>query len=148
MKSIDAKKEKKIVAGAIVVGMILYLSKFLRPYFGENNFALFILGFLPNFGLAFAMPFIYVGNRVRLNKPAKHFAISCIVTFLLMILNEIRDKYQSGRVFDWYDIYASLAGVIFAFLVFYVTLKERILEIIEDNQKKTNLPTNGTFHSV
>jgi len=100
MKPIDAKREKKIVAGAIVVGMLFYLSKFVRPYFADNNFALFILGFLPNFGLALAMPFIYVGNRLRLNKPAKHFTISCIVTVLLMILNEIRDKYQLGRVFD------------------------------------------------
>ena len=148
MKSIHAKKKKNIVAGAIVVGMILYLSKFLRPYFGDNNFALLILGFLPNFGLAFAMPFIYVANRIRLNKPAKHFTISCIVTFLLMILNEIRDKYQSARVFDWYDIYASLAGVSFAFLVCHVTLKERILDIIEGNQEKTNLAPNETFHSV
>ena len=123
MKPIYHKKENKIVASAVVVGMLLYLSKFLRSYFGDNNFALFILGFLPNFGLALAMPFIYVGNRLRLNKPAKHFTISCIVTVLLMILNEIRDKYQLGRVFDWYDIYASLVGVIFAFLVFYLTLK-------------------------
>ena len=124
MKPIEAKKEKKIVAGAILFGMMLYLSKFLRPYFSDNNFALFILGFLPNFGMAFAMPFIYVGNRVRLNKSLKYFYISCIVTLLLMILNEIRDKYQSGRVFDWYDIYASFAGVVFAFLVFNVALKE------------------------
>jgi hypothetical protein len=123
MKPIAAKNEKKIIAGAIAVGMILYLSKFLRPHFSDNTVVLFILGFLPNFGLAFAIPFIYVGNRVRLNKPAKHFTISCIITFLLMILNEIRDKYQSGRVFDWFDIYASLAGVIFAYLMFYVTLK-------------------------
>jgi hypothetical protein len=137
MKPIEAKKEKKIVAGAILFGMMLYLSKFLRPYFSDNNFALFILGFLPNFGLAFAMPFIYVGNRVRLNKSLKYFYISCIVTLLLMILNEIRDKYQSGRVFDWYDIYASIAGVIFAALVFYMTLKEGVFAIIEDNQKKT-----------
>ena len=138
MKPIDAKKEKKIIAGAIVVGMMLYLSKFLRPHFADNNSVLFILGFLPNFGLAFAIPFIYVGNRLRLNKPAKHFTSSCIITFLLMILNEIRDKYQSGRVFDWFDIYASLAGVIFAFLMFYVTLKERIFEISENKQRKTN----------
>jgi hypothetical protein len=40
-----------------------------------------------------------------------------------MILNEMRDKYQSGRVFDWHDIYSSFAGVIFAFLVFHVALK-------------------------
>jgi hypothetical protein len=124
MNPLNAKKENKIVTGAIIVGIMLYLSKFLRPYFSDNNSVLSILSFLPNFGLAFAIPFIYVSNRVRLNKPLKHFTISCIVTLLLMILNEIRDKYQSGRVFDWYDIYASFAGVIFAFLVFHVTLKK------------------------
>ena len=94
-----AKKEMTIATVAIIVGIILYLSKFLRPYFSDNNTILFILGFLPNFGLAFAIPFIYVSNRIRLNKPVKHFTISCIVTLILMILNEIRDKYQSERVF-------------------------------------------------
>lgn len=133
MKSINAKRGKKIVSGAIVVGMMLYLSKFLRPCFSDNNFTLFILGFLPNFGLAFAMPFIYIGHRVLLNKPVKHFTISCIVTILLIILNEIRDKYQLWRVFDWYDIYASFVGVIFASLVFYTTLKERVFQISKDH---------------
>ena len=132
MNSINAKKENKIVTGAIIVGIMLYLSKFLRPCFSDNNSVLFILSFLPNFGLAFAIPFIYVANRVRLNKPVKHFIISCIVTIVLMILNEIRDKYQSGRVFDWYDIYASFAGVIFAFVVFHLALKRNSVEIIED----------------
>ena len=119
----NVKRGRAIVAGAIIVGIILYLSKFLRLNFRDQNSALFILGFLPNFGLAFAMPFIYVSNRVRLNKPVKHFTISCIVTLLLMILNEIRDQYQSGRVFDWYDIFGSLAGVVFAFLMFHMALK-------------------------
>jgi hypothetical protein len=123
MNPTNAKIEKTIATGAIIVGIVLYLSKFLRPYFSDKNTVLFILGFLPNFGLAFAIPFIYVSNRVRLNKPVKHFNISCVVTLILMILNEIRDKYQSGRVYDWYDIYASLAGVIFAFLVFHIALE-------------------------
>src|SRR5688572_2915337 len=114
MKPITANKERKIANGAIFFGIMLYLSKFLRLHFSDNNSVLFILGFLPNFGLAFAIPFIYVSNRVRLNKPVKHFTISCIITLILMNLNEIRDKYQSGRVFDWYDIYSSFAGVIFA----------------------------------
>ena len=118
-----AKKEMTIATVAIIVGIILYLSKFLRPSFSDNNTILFILGFLPNFGLAFAIPFIYVSNRIRLNKPVKHFTISCIVTLILMILNEIRDKYQSERVFDWNDMYASLVGLIFALLVFHVELQ-------------------------
>jgi len=117
----STNKEKKIVIAAIIFGIILYLSKFLRVY-TDNDSALFILSFLPNFGLAFALPFIYISNRVRLNKPVKHFTVSSIVTLLLMILNEIRDKYQSGRVFDWNDIYASFAGVVFSFVVFHVAL--------------------------
>ncbi|THU37972.1 hypothetical protein FAM09_14890 [Niastella caeni] len=119
----NIKDERKIVTAAISAGIILYLSKFLRPYFSDNNSALFILGFLPNLGLAFALPFIYVANRIRLNKPIKHFTISCVVTLFLMILNEIRDQYQSGRVFDWYDIFGSLGGVVFAFLVFNFVFK-------------------------
>lgn len=121
-------KVNKIVAFAIIVGIVLYLSKFLREYFAGNYSVLFILGFLPNLGLAFVIPFIYVGNRVRLRKQVKHFNIACGVTLLLMILNEIRDKYQTGRMFDVLDIYASFAGVIFAYLVFRVTLSEILLQ--------------------
>jgi hypothetical protein len=111
-------RTKRLAAFAIIVGVVLYLSKFLRAYFPDNDGVLFVLGFLPNFGLAFAIPFIYVSNRVRVKKPIKHFGISCVVTLLLMILNEVRDKYQTGRVFDMIDIYASVAGVILAYLVF------------------------------
>ena len=121
-------KANKIAAFAIIAGIILYLSKFLREYFADNYSVLFILGFLPNLGLAFVIPFIYVSNRVRLRKQVKHFNIACGVTLLLMILNEIRDKYQAGRMFDVLDIYASFAGVIFAYLVFHVTLKRDLVQ--------------------
>ena len=123
MDPTSTNREKKIVTAVIIFGITLYLSKFLRPWFSDNNCVLSILGFLPNIGLALAIPFIYVSNRVRLNKPVNHFKISCLVTFVLMILNEIRDKYQPGRVFDWYDLYASFAGVVFALFVFQVTFK-------------------------
>ncbi len=117
-------KSTKIISLSIIAGIILYLSKFLRGYFTGDHSILFILGFLPNLGLAFAIPFVYVSNRVRQRKPVKHFNISCAITFLLMVLNEVRDKYQSGRVFDMFDIYASFAGVLFAYLVFQLTLNK------------------------
>jgi len=116
-------RTKRLAAYAIVVGIILYLSKFLRDYFVGNNSLLFILGFLPNLGLAFAIPFIYVSNRVRQRKSVRHFGVACIVTLLLMVLNEIRDKYQAGRVFDVLDIYASVTGIILAYLVFRWTCR-------------------------
>jgi hypothetical protein len=111
-------RTKRLSAYAIIVGIILYLSKYLREYFVDNNSLLYILGFLPNFGLAFAMPFIYASNRVRQGKPVNHFGISCVVTLLLMVLNEIRDKYQAGRVFDMLDIYASVTGIGLAYFVY------------------------------
>lgn len=111
----------RITALAVSIGTLLYLSKFLRHYFTDNHAVLFVLGFLPNLGLSFAIPFIYVANRVRQRKPVNHFILSCVVTFLAMILNEIRDNYQPGRVFDTLDIYASLAGVFMAYVVFRLT---------------------------
>jgi len=123
MNPAKTKKERIIVSCAILAGVMFYLSKYLRGYFNDHDAVLFILGFLPNLGLAFALPFIYVSHRVRVNKPIKYFTVSCMVTLLLMLLNEFRDRYQSGRVFDLWDIYASVAGVIFALLVFHLTLR-------------------------
>jgi hypothetical protein len=128
-----AIKTKRLASLAIIVGIILYLSKFLREYLADNPSALFILGFLPNFGLSFAIPFIYVSNRVRLRRSVKHFGISCVVTLILMVLNEIRDQYQTGRVFDIVDIYASATGVILAYLVFRMT----IMRVLINNQAST-----------
>jgi len=117
-------RTKRLAAFAIIIGILLYLSKFLRAYFVNNDYVLFILGFLPNFGLAFSIPFIYVSNRVRQRKPIRHFGISCVVTLLLMALNEIRDGYQTGRVFDMLDIYASVTGSVLAYLVFRWTFRQ------------------------
>ena len=125
MNKTTINKSNTITALAIISGVILYLSKFLREYFADNYPALFVLGFLPNLGLSFAIPFIYISNRVRQGKPVKHFTIACIATLLLMVLNEVRDKYQTGRVFDMFDIYASLAGVFFAYLVFQLALEKK-----------------------
>lgn len=114
---------KRLATVAIIVGISLYLSKFLRDYFVDDD-VLFTLGFLPNLGLAFAIPFIYVSNRVRQRKPIRYFGISCVITLVLMILNEIRDKYQTDRVFDMLDIYASVTGCIFAYLIYHWTFRQ------------------------
>lgn len=119
-------KTNLITALAIISGIILYLSKFLRDDFAGNRPVLFVLGFLPNLGLSFAIPFIYISNRVRQKKPVKHFTIACMATLLLMVLNEVRDKYQPGRVFDMFDIYASLAGVCLAYLLFYFMIEKEL----------------------
>lgn len=41
-----------------------------------------------------------------------------------MIVNEVRDKFQTGRVFDLNDIYASIAGVTFSAMLFNISRKE------------------------
>jgi hypothetical protein len=131
MKLSSTIKHQAVVPIAITIGTILYLSKFLRPYFQGIDSALFILGSLPNFGLAFALPFIYVSNRLRTNKPIKHFTIACMISLLLMIVNEIRDKYQLGRVFDWNDLFASLFGVMAALVVFHGAIRKHPVLISE-----------------
>lgn len=108
----------RVATAAISVGMLLYLSKFLRPYFTHQETALFILGILPNFGMSLAIPFIYILHRQRLKKTIDRFAIVCCSTLLLMVLNEIRDYYQKNWVFDWMDMAASFVGVLIAYLIY------------------------------
>ena len=134
MNAINEKKEKRLFTVAITIGNLLYLSKFLRPYFYDNSSALSVLGVLPNFGLAFVIPFIYASNRIRMNKPIKYFTVACVITLLLMILNEISDKYRPDRVFDWYDIYASIAGVTFSFLLFRIGKSNGIISLTRSPQ--------------
>ncbi len=124
MNEIILKKAKGIASITILIGILLYLSKFLRVYFAGNQAVLFVLGFLPNLGLSMVIPFIYVSNRLRQRKQLKHFTIACVISFLLMVLNEIRDVYQTGRVFDWLDIFASLAGVFVAWQIYQFSLKK------------------------
>ncbi len=113
----------------ILIGMLLYLSKYSRSYFHENEHVLFILGFLPNFGLAFAMPFIWVSNRLRHHKIGNTIWMACLVTFLLMVLNEVRDIFQKDRVFDMLDIYASLAAVILAYFIYTWVIKQAVKKL-------------------
>lgn len=114
---------KRLASFAIIFGIVFYLSKFLRVYFIGSDQVLFVLGFLPNFGLAFSLPFIYVSNRIRLRQPIRYFGVACIVTVMLMVLNEVRDKYQTERVFDLLDVYASVAGSLLAYLFFRWTMR-------------------------
>lgn len=118
------QQAKLIISLSIITGVCLYLSKFLRSSFADQPQVLFMLGFLPNLGMALLIPFIYISNRLRQKKSIDHFNAVCIFTILLMILNEVRDKWQDGRVFDLLDIYASIAGVCIAYLIFQLTLKK------------------------
>ena len=135
-------KSYHLVSVGVVIGILLYLSKFLRAHFGQDEIALFILGFLPNLGLAFAIPFIYLGNRIRLNRAIKHLPIVCFMTLVLMAANEIRDKYQSGRVFDLYDILASFVGVSLAFLILHFQLRRRMVQKAPEMRPKVSNDTS------
>ena len=109
--------DKKLLF-CIVLGWALYLSRYARTGFKEQGTVLFWLGFIPNFGLSFALPLIYVSNRIKSNQPIKHFNLACLITLLIMIFNELVDKIQPSRVFDWFDIYASFVGVVCAYLFY------------------------------
>ena len=76
----------------IAAGWILYFSRYARTSFKEQEIVLFWLGFIPNFGLSFALPLIYVSNRINTHKPIKYFNLACLITSLIMIFNELVDK--------------------------------------------------------
>ena len=116
---------KRILYLGIVLGFVIYYSRSLRTYFKGNEDILFWLGFLPNFGLAFALPLIYVANRTNRHKAITHFNTVCIVALLILILNEIVDKYQPKRVFDWFDIWASIIGIGCALISYHFYFKNK-----------------------
>ena len=116
---------KRILYLSIVLGFVIYYSRYLRTDFKDNEIVLFWLGFVPNFGLAFALPLIYVAYRTNRQKVITRFNIVCIVTFLIMVLNEIVDKFQPKRVFDWFDIGASIIGIACAFIFYHFYLKNK-----------------------
>jgi cell division protein FtsW (lipid II flippase) len=120
------KRNKVLLYLSIVVGFIIYYSRYFRDNFKGNETVLYWLGFLPNFGLSFALPLIYLANRVNAKKPINHFNLVCIFTVLVMVFNEIIDKYQSNRVFDWCDIWASIVGVGCAFIAYHSLFQKKI----------------------
>ena len=117
---------RKLLSFFIILGFLIYFSRGLRADFAGNQNILYWLGFMPNFGLSFAMPLVYVANRINSKNPVSRFNWACLITLLAMILNEIVDKYQPYRVFDWLDILASLVGVVSAYILFHFFLKHKV----------------------
>jgi hypothetical protein len=123
-------KSRKIILICIVIGYIIYLTRLFREDFEGHENVLYWLGFIPNFGMSFALPFIFYTNKNWFSKYFKfNFYKGCLLVFNIMILNEIIDKYQPRRVFDWMDIWASLVGVLCAAFVYYFVLKNEESEV-------------------
>jgi hypothetical protein len=123
-------KARRIVLICIVIGYLIYLTRLFRENFEGRENVLYWLGFIPNFGLSFALSFILYVNKDSFFKQLKfNFYKGCLIVFAIMILNEIVDKYQPRRVFDWMDIWASLVGVLCAAFVYYFVLKNEESEI-------------------
>jgi drug/metabolite transporter (DMT)-like permease len=124
-------KSKKIVLICICLGMAIYMMRYFRDDFKGHDSILYWLGFMPNFGMSFAFPFIFSRpkNIFSVLTEKINFYIGCIILFIIMVLHEIVDKYQPRRVFDWMDIWASLVGVLCAAVVYYFVLKNEESEV-------------------
>ncbi len=119
-------RSKILLYLSIVTGFFIYYSRYFRSNFKGDETVLYWLGFLPNFGLSFTLPLIYLANRINAKKPIAHFNLACIFTVLVMVANEITDKFQPRRVFDWCDIWASILGVGCALIMYHFYFKTKI----------------------
>jgi hypothetical protein len=126
----NRSKLQKIKSACIILGMAIYFTRLFREDFKGHETLLYWLGFIPNFGMSFAFPFIFFPKGHMFSHHYKiNFYIGCVIVFVIMILNEIVDKYQPRRVFDWMDILASLVGVLCAAFVYYFVLKNEESEV-------------------
>jgi hypothetical protein len=105
------------------------IDEYIRPAFGKGQGEIsFLLGISPNFiaaGLIFPFAGLTLweyykppGHTAHRHRMKQWFFASLIVSQAGLILWEFAQRY--GRlVFDWYDIAATLAGGVFAVLIYF-----------------------------
>jgi len=110
-------------------GVIIFaVAKFyLRELNIQNDFIRFILGIYPNFlaGLMIPMIFLYKYELLAIDSVEKFdlkIKYIMLATLIFLIFEEYRPTFGSSKIFDYWDIIFSAAGLIVFYMV-YKTLK-------------------------
>jgi hypothetical protein len=79
-------KLQKIKSACIILGMLIYFTRLFREDLKGHETILYLLGFIPNFGMSFAFPFMFFSKKHILSNLYKiNFYIGCIIVFMIMI---------------------------------------------------------------
>lgn len=117
-------------------GLSLWVQHGLRPALATSiPLVTGILGFLPNLIVGMGAPFLSVVISRRA-PGVRVFAKSCAIILAVLLLHEY-DQVRNPRLyFDWYDVAASIAGVLIAWRL-YALLHERMDLENHPPQKRT-----------
>ena len=129
-KELDIHPDKlRYSSYAVLTGMgLVILTHLIRPNLtGDKSVINFIFGVLPNFGGAFALPFIFMimfqSKISRINFSVKTtFFLSVSITLFVLILWEFLQFIIWNYPVDIYDLIMTLAGVLSAVIYFIVLL--------------------------
>lgn len=108
--------------GWMGVAAICYCLRLLRPLCPHESVFLWWAGFLPSFGAGLGGPLAFLWmRRLWVREPGKNlekqwFEAVCIGCLLFLVVHETIDGsgWRPQRVFDWWDMGASVAGCVVA----------------------------------
>ena len=101
--------------------IILLLKTFIRPYYLHAPEALiFLMGIFPNLAGSFLLPvgITMFEKGMFIFFDAKMIIVYCVTCFAALVANEYLQLIPFfGRTFDYFDILASMAGILIGYYV-------------------------------
>lgn len=114
--SYSMKKSLSIIYLAVVacvtVAMQLGYRAFLFKKYGTDSI---LVGCLPNFITVVLISLIF--NLIKINKKDTTPLKMSIMGTVAMVFYEFIQTFIQGRTFDWFDIFASLTGGLFVYII-------------------------------
>jgi hypothetical protein len=68
----NRSKLQKIKSACIILGMLIYFTRLFREDFKGHETILYWLGFIPNFGMSFAFPFMFFFKETYVFTPLQN----------------------------------------------------------------------------
>ena len=121
--------------------LVFFVQQFLRVHLHLSGPAAVFFGSAPNLIVGIWFPFsILIRPRAFAKRQAERFfRLWCAGTFLLLVGFEILRPFKGAQTFDYFDILASGAGVVVAFLIYHLYLGQRLV-FGEESLEAADLP--------
>jgi len=100
------------VVACVTVAMQLGYRAFLFKKYGTDSI---LVGCLPNFITVVLISLIF--NLIKINKKDTTPLKMSIMGTVAMVFYEFIQTFIQGRTFDWFDIFASLTGGLFVYII-------------------------------
>lgn len=124
-------KKMSFLKGFAVIGILLVsMTYILRDMsFVENSLLKDILGIMPNFGVAWVLPFVMCWFLMTvIKKPMKHLPLGLAFTLVILLLSEVVHALFLSSPFDTMDLVATITALLILLVTYFVLHKNLSLD--------------------